>query len=256
MKEYAVPEDSELIIEAGTELAFAKDACLTVRGKLEIKGTDNAPVILKGKVMGIGAWQGLKITKSASAVISFARITGAQKGIHITESKPTIENVILTDNIIGLHAGEYGSASHPAIKNCLITANKEDGIVLVGSAATIDHCTILRNGGWGIRGEYYASPEITASRITENKQGGIWCKNYECKVKAHGSMFLQNGKTDVFNDCPEPWDLSENWWGATITQSLQKKGDTAKPKSIRGDVRLSNFLTKEPDKCGSSLNLK
>jgi hypothetical protein len=46
---YEVPADSELTIEAGTKLAFAKDAALIIRGRLLIKGTKSAPVELFGK---------------------------------------------------------------------------------------------------------------------------------------------------------------------------------------------------------------
>jgi len=264
--EYAVPEGSELTLEAGTEIAFAKDAGLTIRGVLQIKGTEAAPVILAGKVTGTAAWQGLRINKSPSTVITFVRITGAQIAIYVNASKPTIENAILTANTVGLHAGEYGSGSHPNLTNCLITRNKDDGIVLVGSSATLDHCTIFRNGGWGIRGEYYASPTITWSSITENKKGGVWCRLYTCKAEAHNCVFLKNANCDVFNDSPEQWDFSGNWWGSAATQLLQKKGDTANLQSIRdgrdpgttglGEVRVFGFLEKEPNKCGSTRTLK
>ena len=263
--EYAVPEGSELTIEPGTELVFAKNAGLTIRGKLQIKGTEAAPVVLCGKVTGAAAWQGLRINNSPSTVIDFVRITGAQNGIYVNGSKPTIENALLTGNTVGLYVGNYGSGSHPSLKNCLITKNREDGIVLVGSSATLDHCTIFRNGGWGIRGEYYASPVITWSSITENQKGGVWCRIYTCKAEAHNSIILKNSKYDVFNDSPEQWDFSGNWWGTAATQLLQKKGDTANLQSIRdgrdrgttslGEVLLFNFLEKEPENCGSTLRL-
>jgi len=217
-------------------------------------------------VTGAAAWQGLRINKSPSTVITFVRITGAQNGIYINASKPRVANAILTANMVGLHAGEYGSGSHPTLKNCLITGNKKDGIVLIGSSVTLDHCTIFRNGGWGIRGEYYASPTISWSSITENKKGGVWCRLYTCKAEVHNSVFLKNGNCDVFNDSPEQWDFSGNWWGPAATQLLQKKGDTVNLQSIRdgrdpgttglGEVRLFNFLEKEPEECGSTLNLK
>jgi hypothetical protein len=58
---YEVPADSELTIEAGTKLAFAKDAALIIRGRLLIKGTKSAPVELFGKATGTATWQGLRI---------------------------------------------------------------------------------------------------------------------------------------------------------------------------------------------------
>jgi hypothetical protein len=50
--------------------------------------------------------------------------------------------------------GEYGGGSEPVLKNCLITQNRDDGVVLRASSAAFERCTISRNGGWGIRGEY------------------------------------------------------------------------------------------------------
>ena len=180
-------------------------------------------------------------------------------------SKPVIENSILTANIVGIYAGEYGSESRPTLKNCLITQNREDGIVLIGSSAMIDHCTISRNGGWGIRGEYYASPSISASVISDNRGGGIWCRFYTCKVEAHGSSFLRNKDYDISNESPEIWDFSGNWWGGSDAQLLKSKGDTANLRSVpdgrdkdttgRGEVLLLNFLEQEPTDVGSSLSI-
>jgi hypothetical protein len=63
---YDVPPESELIIEAGTKLLFAKDAAVNVRGTLLIKGSESAPVELTGKATGGPTWQGLRINKSPS----------------------------------------------------------------------------------------------------------------------------------------------------------------------------------------------
>ena len=188
---YEVPAGSELTIEPGTKLAFSKDAALIIRGRLLIKATESAPVELSGKASGTATWQGLRINSSPDVQIDHVRIRGAQTGIYVHSSKPVIENSIITANIVGIYAGEYGSPSHPSLKNCLITQNREDGVVLKGSSATIEHCTISRNGGWGIRGEYYASPSISASIISENKNGGIWCQILH--LQGHGAR-LECGK--------------------------------------------------------------
>jgi hypothetical protein len=218
---YEVPAESELIIEAGTKLSFAKDAALNIRGTLLIKGTKDSPVELSGKATGAGTWQGVRINRSPSTQIDYARITGAKNGICVYSCKPLIENTILTGNIVGLYAGEYGGGSQPTLKNCLITQNREDGVVLMASSAALERCTISRNGGWGIRGEYYASPSISWSIISENKKGGIWCWLYTCKVTAHGSSVARNKDYDVSNGSPETWDFSGNWWGTTETQILK-----------------------------------
>lgn len=264
--DYSVPEGYELTIEPGTLIAFSRDSGLTVQGTLTISGTADAPVMFAGKVTGAASWQGLRINKSPSTTISHIRITGAKNGIYVNGAKPLIESAVLFGNTVGLKIGESGSASDPIVRNCLITENREDGIQLFGSKMTVEQCTIYRNGGWGLRGEYYASPKISDSRITENKEGGLWCKLYTCKAEAHNSVFLQNGKFDVFNESPEAWDFTGNWWGAPATTQLQKKGDTADLGAIRdgrdrgesgkGEVRLSGFLESEPTGIGSTLKLR
>jgi hypothetical protein len=39
--------------------------------------------------------------------------------------------------------------------------------------------------------------------------------------------------TSYFNDSPELWNFSGNWWGSNDTQILKSKGDTANLRSIR-----------------------
>ena len=145
---YDVPPGCQLIIEAGTKLLFTKDAALHIRGTLSIKGSKEAPVVLAGKATGAGYWQGVRINRSDSTRIDYARISGAQKGIFMNASKPSIENTVLANNVVGLFVGEYGSGSEPTLKNCLITQNREDGVVLRASSAAFERCTISRNGGW------------------------------------------------------------------------------------------------------------
>lgn len=46
-------------------------------------------------------------------------IRGAQNGIYVHSSKPVIENSVPTGHVVGIYAGEYGSSSHPSLRNCL-----------------------------------------------------------------------------------------------------------------------------------------
>ena len=261
---YDVPPESELIIEAGTKLLFAKDAALNVRGTLLIKGSESAPVELTGKATGGPTWQGLRINKSPSTQIDYARISGAKNGIYVYSSKIVVNDTVLASNIVGLYSG---GDSKSTFTNCLITQNREDGVHLQGPSAVVafNRCTISRNGGWGIRGSYYVSTSIIGSIVSDNKNGGLQFDNYTNKAEAHDSMFLRNKDYDVFNGSPEIWDFSGNWWGTSETQQLKSKGDTANLRSIgdgrdkdavgKGEVILSNFLEREPEDCGSRLSL-
>jgi hypothetical protein len=127
-----------LVVEAGTKLLFAKDAALNIQGTLRINGSKDAQVELAGKATGAGFWQGVRINRSNSTRIDYARISGAKNGIYMHASKPSIENTILANNVVGLFVGEYGSASEPIVKNSLITQNHEDGVVLRASSAVFE----------------------------------------------------------------------------------------------------------------------
>ena len=111
---YDVPAQSELIIEAGAKLLFAKDAALSIQGTLLINGSKDAPVELTGKATGEGFWQGVRINRSDATRIDYARISGAKNGIYIHASKPSIDNTILVNNIVGLYVGKSGGVSEPS----------------------------------------------------------------------------------------------------------------------------------------------
>ena len=100
---YEVPPDSELIVEAGTKVLFAKDAGLNIRGKLLINGNESNPVELTGKATGAGTWRGVRIDRSDATRIEHARITGAKHGLYVHACKPSINSTILASNIVGLY---------------------------------------------------------------------------------------------------------------------------------------------------------
>lgn len=263
--QYHVPAGAELRIHAGTTMIAENDALLSVAGTLTVDGTRKAPVTFRGKASGRSAWKGIKIEKSDTSVIRFAEIRGAEVAVHVHHCKPTIFACMIVRNAVGVKAGAYGSGSTPHIEHCVIAENKEHGIELVGSGAKIVRCEIRRNGGWGIRGFYYASPDIERTIISENGEGGIWCQHYECSVVAHECAIYKNSKCEMRNHGSKDWDCSRNWWGETSTRILRKQGEGANLKCIEdgldpleetkgsGIVRLTDFLPDRPRVCGASL---
>ncbi len=261
--DYVVPEGFELNIDPGTHITFSKNSGLSVQGKLNISGNPEAIVVFAGRGTGSASWNGININGASSATISNTRITGANVAIGIYASNSLLESVHMHGNTVGIRIGEYGSRGDATVRNCLITQNKENGVYIIGSTGTFENCTIDRNGGWGIRGDYSASAKLSSCRITRNKQGGIWCQLYNCRVEARNSMIIDNGRYDLVNDTPANWDLSGNWWGATATAVLKKKGDTANLAAIKdgrdreqagvGQVSLASFLDAEPAGIGSTI---
>ena len=265
-QQYHVPAGMELRIPPGAQIVAENAALLSVEGTLTVNGSRVAPVVFRGKGSGRSAWKGIRIEKSDTSVIRFAQIRNAEVGVQARNSKPTIYACVIETNTVGIDAGTYGSGSSPHIEHCIIAANKEHGIVLTGSRAKIVRCSIYRNGGWGIHGSYYASPEIEGSLITENGEGGVWCMLYECSVVAHECAIFNNSKLDMRNHGSKDWDCARNWWGETNTQILSKHGEGANLKRIEdgldsldatknaGIVRLTGFLVEKPRVCGASFD--
>ena len=255
---YQVPLDRTLVIDAGCQFHAEKDAELSIEGTLFIKGTKEKPVIFVGKATGRGYWKGIKLEKSTSSIISYLHVEGAQAGIYIHNAKPKISASEFTKNTIGIKVGDYGSGGEPTIENCSIVNNTEHGVYLSGSSAKLKNCNISSNKGWGIFGEFYTSPTLDSTIITNNEQGGIFCHMYSAKPEAHNCIIYRNGKCDVKNGVSDDWDFSKNYWGEYNTKVLNDKGNTANLPSIAdghdtnggGKVVLIDFLMSPPKNCG------
>ena len=166
---------------------------------------------------------------------------------------PSLVGCVLAGNRIWFHVGDYGSASTAKLENCVISFNEKHGVSIKGSAASFWSCTISRNGGWGIYGEYYASPAIKSSIITGNREGGLFCKHYQCKVSAEGSVLVGNAEVDVRNESSLLWDLRGNYWGPVITAAARKLGSGITLPNVVGKAQVDGFLTEMPKSCGATL---
>jgi hypothetical protein len=132
---------------------------------------------------------------------------------------------------------------------------------MMGSQVVLDHCTIVGNGGWALRGAYYTSPQIRDSVIVGNRGGGIWIRHYECKPTMNNSVMYGNGKMDIVCEVSFDWDFTKNYWGKRVTTVLQTKGvgvtlptiADGKVKQGVGKVRLDEFLKEIPDGVGASI---
>ena len=69
-----IPKSASLILEAGVELYFTKDAGITCEGRLEARGEDGLEVLLTAEDKDIG-WKNLYLKGSAEAVVDYARFS-------------------------------------------------------------------------------------------------------------------------------------------------------------------------------------
>jgi parallel beta-helix repeat protein len=249
--EYKVPEGRSLEIEAGVTVLCPPGSQITISGVLRISGTEKLPVVFKAAQRGQGPWNGIHLEATKESVFEYVNISDAIVGIAMSKSAPNIRYCTLAWNDTGMRVGDYGAGSSPNVDKCIISFNKGDGVSIAGSSFTITGCTITKNGGWGINGEYYAGPRVSKSIIVLNKGGGVTCRYYECGVVIDGSIISDNGGPGIKNDSTKEWDLRRNYWGRDATRALQAGNGVAKLSNITGKVRMDEFLKSPPNGCGA-----
>ena len=249
---YIVPQGKRLEIEAGTVIECERGSELSIGGDLVVRGTADKHVIFRAQRGNTGGWAGIYIDHTDGPQIEYTDVRDATTAVTIVKSRCTLQGCVLAHNHVGLRIGANGSGGYAAVNDGIIAFNESDGIFMYHSTAEIHNCTITYNGGWGIQGNYYASPKIHDSVVTLNK-GGIYCHLYECDVSAKGSILNGNATLDIKNESSMEWDLRNNFWGKALTQVLRTQGPTASLPNIVGRVRLDGFLDSMPKPCGASV---
>ena len=199
---------------------------------------------------GQGLWKGIHLEAVTDSTLEYVNVSGGTVGIAMTKSTPKIGHCILANNATGMSIGDCGCGSNPTIDHCIVSFNLKDGLNIRGSDATITCCTITKNGDWGINGVYYASPKVSKSIITLNRGGGVWCRQYECRVGIGGSVICDNGSWDIKNESALEWDLRGNYWGRVTAALRAGKGVVSVP-NIVGKVRMDEFVKSPPKDCGA-----
>ena len=149
MSDLTVDRGAVIYIEPGVTLRFAPDVSLQVTdGGLLAYGTAKKPIRFAATAAGggPGAWKGLVLQGGRQVLLRYIQIEGAQIGIHIADSAPT------------LHAARVAGSS-------------QAGVVLDSGAKPDITCSVLeRNGGQGgivIQGEGLA-PRIHHNTFVDN----------------------------------------------------------------------------------------
>ena len=257
-EQYVVPQGKELVVEAGATIVFERDASLYCEGALHMNGTEQSPIICKGKMGKAGYWKVITV-KSSDSVLENVHISDAECGLRTESGNPNIKNCIFQKCKTGATA-----EGKPSFYNCSFLNNEENGVWKHGGGgneALFDHCTFANNGGWGFDGRYSASPAFLNCLFENNKKGGIHVVLYSCRVSAQQCVFINNKGFDVFNESDVSWDFKRNYWGPSVTRLLQQRGDGANLPNIkdgrdtgRGNVvDVAEFLTEPPKDCGATV---
>jgi hypothetical protein len=114
-----------------------------------------AATVIQGNTEGVSFTNG----EDANSILAGFTIRGATRGIYCQGTSPVIRNCRIMDNVeAGIKLWEGGN---PLIANCIIAGNGGDAIemwaaktgrVVAYNFATILHCDIVGNRGYGIRG--------------------------------------------------------------------------------------------------------
>ncbi|MFA0809722.1 NosD domain-containing protein [Microbulbifer epialgicus] len=197
-----------LTIPAGTELRFIQDVSLVVRGSLEIKGTEMAPVLFKPDNEGcFKYWGGIEIVKGATVTADYAEVSCASRGIYFSGGDGSIRNSKFLNNDVGIFikADSAESRISPEIFNNTFLGNE-----------------------YGIKVYSFSDPLIKGNEFSFNRYGvyvlggSVIGSNPVPVVK--GNRFFGNNYyafyANYFDDSENvSLDATGNWWG-TVDETM------------------------------------
>ncbi len=258
-EQYIVPEGKELLVEAGATIVFERGASLHCEGTLRMNGSEQAPIVCKGKMQTVGYWSGIRL-RSEDAIMDWVQISGAVEAIQINKSPSILNCAICRNEKSGIHVGMNCAGGDARIVNCLIANNGKKGIDCHHGRATLENCTITENGETGLWVGYSGHVKASACKIEGNKGRGC-CFDAGGQGDVHNSSITGNKGFDIEYTGGGASDFRECYWGTSITRMLQQRGDGANLPNIKdgrdtGDgntVNVAEFLTEPPKDCGATV---
>ncbi len=258
-EQYLVPQGKELVVDAGVAIIFEKEASLYCEGTLMMNGTEQSPIVCKGKMQVAGYWSGIRL-RSEDAVLDWVQISGAAEGIQLNKNPSILNCAIFKNEKSGIHIGMDCAGGNARIVNCVIADNGEKGIDCHHGRASFEKCTITRNGKFGMWVGYSGHVQMNDCRIEGNKRDGF-CFDAGGQGDVHNSSILGNKGYDVKYTGGGASNFRECYWGQSITRMLQQRGDGANlPNILDGRdsgsgnfVDVAEFLTEPPKDCGATV---
>ncbi len=193
-----------LTIEKGCQLYFHDQAGINIYGNINIKGTVNEPVTLRGDRLdyifeGVpydslsGSWNGIKVySSSTSNSISNTTIKNAINGIYSSGKDSNKPEISITNSIIHNCSG-YGikcQSSKVTVINTQVSNCGNNCVLLLGGESEFTHCTIAN---------YY--PKVY------RKEEALTIKNYEDnspypidKARFNNTIIFGSYKSELYLD--------------------------------------------------------
>ncbi|MFA0813404.1 FlgD immunoglobulin-like domain containing protein [Microbulbifer epialgicus] len=208
-----------LNIDVGTELRFAGNYPLLVRGTLTAQGSESSPIVFKPTAQACDGknnnvqWPGIEVIAGATASIEHAEVHCAHIGVHFNGGDGSVRNSELLNNYKGIRTTAASAEARiaPNITGNIIRGSREGISVYFNSDPQITAGNVITGNLWGIYADGHDTdaaqnpvPVVTGNSIYDN----IY-HNYEV-------VYFVNGVLTTLN-------ATGNWWGTADPSQISAK---------------------------------
>jgi len=187
-----------LVLEKGCRIRAEEGASITINGTLEIRGTEDDPVVITGS--GDGKWKGMSFLSGSRGTIAGLDLSGAEAGISIIAAKVDVSDSVISKSEKGVHLVREASVS---LHGVVLDENGLGVAAEMKSTGTISRCTFRKNEiGIGVASG--GRPAISANRFEENGFGIQVMQRYPGSIRENlfeknniAARLYQNGPDTV-----------------------------------------------------------
>jgi Flp pilus assembly protein TadD len=187
-----VPAGFVLTISPGVMVMAGATSRLIIRGTLDVRGGENAPVLFLAADKNQN-WGGIIFERASEKCrLSHFELNGSKIGFQIIESSPEIVGGTVKECITGIRI--KGSTSNPVLDDLTIYRNKTNGIEVADMAkARITRCRIAYNSDTGIK--LVRSPAKVLKNDISYNQNGVFLDQAPALIG--GNRIIDNLKNGI-----------------------------------------------------------
>jgi hypothetical protein len=253
-----IGKTGSLLIERGTMVIAAYGAAILAEGTIKSFGEGEEFVRFRPENPAMG-WDTISLVKNSRQELEWFDIRGADRGLDMEICHAEVKNCIFAQNKVGLRITGGGSSDGGEIsqwlKNCLITNNLKEGVLLHGNRLGLERCTISYNGGVGLNMTYYGYPDVTACLITGNHIG-IQSNLYTTHLDLKNSNIVGNRSAAIEVKTSLDFQCRGNYWGTSNEQQIAQSILDGRDQPGRGVVVYKDFQQKPIPDAGCSLKMR